>query len=65
MSTKDGFDATAHITARHPETKVVVIALFDDQYMALAVRYWEGMVDVRDPSTGTVLGRGYLEMTGY
>lgn len=30
MPTKDGFDATAHITARHPETKVVVIALFDD-----------------------------------
>lgn len=31
MPTKDGFDATAHIIARHPGTKVVVITLFDDQ----------------------------------
>ena len=42
-----------------------VVAAFDDQYMALAVRYWEGMVDVRDATTGAALGRGYLEMTGY
>jgi predicted secreted hydrolase len=42
-----------------------VVAVFDEQYMALAVRYWEGMVDVRDAATGAVLGRGYLEMTGY
>jgi predicted secreted hydrolase len=42
-----------------------VVAVFDDQYMKLAVRYWEGMVDVSDPATGEPLGRGYLEMTGY
>ena len=42
-----------------------VVAAFDDQYMELAVRYWEGMVDVRDDATGAALGRGYLEMTGY
>jgi predicted secreted hydrolase len=42
-----------------------VAAVFDDQYMQLAVRYWEGMVDVRDRATGEALGRGYLEMTGY
>ena len=42
-----------------------VAAVFDDQYMQLAVRYWEGMVDVRDRATGESLGRGYLEMTGY
>jgi len=42
-----------------------VAAAFDDQYMTLAVRYWEGMVDVRDRATGESLGRGYLEMTGY
>jgi predicted secreted hydrolase len=42
-----------------------VVAAFDDQYMTLAVRYWEGMVDVRDRATGVALGRGYLEMTGY
>jgi predicted secreted hydrolase len=42
-----------------------VAAVFDAQYMQLAVRYWEGMVDVRDRATGEALGRGYLEMTGY
>ena len=42
-----------------------VAAVFDAQYMALAVRYWEGMVDVRDAATGITVGRGYLEMTGY
>lgn len=31
MPTRDGFEATAHITARHPGTKVVVITLFDDE----------------------------------
>ena len=48
------------------ETRTLrVAAVFDDQYMTLAVRYWEGMVDVRDRATGETLGRGYLEMTGY
>lgn len=27
----DGFEATAHITATHPSTRVVVITLFDDE----------------------------------
>ncbi len=31
MPLRDGFDATAHITAAHPNTKVVVITLFDDE----------------------------------
>ncbi|HET6530359.1 MAG TPA: response regulator transcription factor [Actinoplanes sp.] len=31
MPVRDGFDATAAITARHPSTKVVVITLFDDE----------------------------------
>lgn len=31
MPTRDGFEATAHITARHPGIKVLVITLFDDQ----------------------------------
>jgi predicted secreted hydrolase len=42
-----------------------VAAVFDDQLMELAVRYWEGMVDVRDAVSGETVGRGYLEMTGY
>lgn len=31
MPVRDGFEATAHITAAHPGTKVVVITLFDDE----------------------------------
>lgn len=31
MPMLDGFDATERITARHPDTKVVVITLFDDE----------------------------------
>ncbi|MGB8265709.1 MAG: lipocalin-like domain-containing protein [Candidatus Velthaea sp.] len=29
------------------------------------VSYWEGAVDVRDASSGRVLGVGYVELTGY
>ena len=31
MPIRDGFEATAQITARHPDTRVVVITLFDDE----------------------------------
>jgi DNA-binding NarL/FixJ family response regulator len=31
MPLRDGVEATAHITAAHPNTKVVVITLFDDE----------------------------------
>ncbi len=31
MPEQDGFEATAHITAAHPSTRVVVITLFDDE----------------------------------
>ncbi len=31
MPLRDGFEATAHITAAHPNIKVVVITLFDDE----------------------------------
>ena len=41
----------------------LVRAVLDDQYMDLAVRYWEGAVDVIDPDSGAVVGQGYLEMT--
>ncbi len=37
----------------------------DTQEMDLSVRYWEGAVRARSPGAGPVLGRGYLEMTGY
>jgi predicted secreted hydrolase len=43
--------------------------LFDDQELdargGTGVLYWEGAVRVRAPDSGTVIGRGYLELTGY
>jgi DNA-binding NarL/FixJ family response regulator len=35
MPLRDGFEATAHVTAAHPNTKVVVITLFDDEASVL------------------------------
>ena len=29
------------------------------------VSYWEGACDVRDEDSGELVGRAYLEMTGY
>lgn len=43
----------------------VVRALLEDQLMEATVSYWEGAVEVLDADTGQLLGRGYLEMTGY
>lgn len=40
-------------------------AAFPAQLMDLAVRYWEGSVQVRDAQSGKLIGKGYLEMTGY
>lgn len=42
-----------------------ISALFDEQEMRTAVNYWEGAVEVTDQESGQVLGKGYLEMTGY
>lgn len=41
-----------------------VDAMLDDQLMRTMVRYWEGLVRVRDEG-GVEIGRGYLELTGY
>jgi predicted secreted hydrolase len=50
-----------------PKT-VVLRPLFDDQENdargTVGILYWEGAVEALDES-GTVLGRGYLELTGY
>lgn len=43
--------------------------LMDDQELdsrrSTGAIYWEGAVRLKDGNTGTELGRGYLEMTGY
>ena len=41
----------------------IVEAVMDDQYMDLAVKYWEGAVVVFDTESRSLVGRGYLEMT--
>lgn len=47
------------------DLSLLVEAVVDDQLMQTGITYWEGAVQVTDAKTGTVLGRGYLEMSGY
>lgn len=39
-----------------------VEALLDDQFLPLALPYWEGAVRIVDEATGTETGHGYIEM---
>jgi len=43
----------------------LIKAVIPNQLMDLSVKYWEGAVDVYPIDGGTLVGRGYLEMTGY
>ena len=56
---------TWRLRVKKAELDLRVHAVLDDQEMQTAVRYWEGAVAVRDANSGTLVGRGYLEMTGY
>lgn len=47
------------------EPALHIEALFDAQQMRTGVVYWEGAVTVHDAGQHRLLGRGYLEMTGY
>jgi predicted secreted hydrolase len=44
-----------------------LVPVMKDQELADpgGTNYWEGAVDIRDPSTGKALGVGYVELTGY
>lgn len=45
---------------------LIVTPVLADQELDVAVRYWEGAVDVTGESAGhPVTGRGYVELTGY
>jgi len=61
--TSDGIDYPSRWHLRVPDhgLDLEVAPLVADQELRLAVRYWEGAVDV----TGSVDGRGYAELTGY
>jgi predicted secreted hydrolase len=37
-------------------------AVVENQFMDTLIPYWEGAVDIRDETTGELLGYGYLEM---
>jgi predicted secreted hydrolase len=41
----------------------IIQAAVRDQFMDLAVKYWEGAVEIYDPASRQLVGRGYLEMT--
>ena len=44
----------------------IVEAAFNQQELDLSTRYWEGAVNIYDlQDTNTIIGTGYLEMTGY
>jgi predicted secreted hydrolase len=42
-----------------------VRAAIESQLMDVSVQYWEGAVTIHDPESNSVIGKGYLEMTGY
>ena len=42
-----------------------VVAALSDQEQDLAVRYWEGSVDIFRADGNARIGRGYMELTGY
>jgi predicted secreted hydrolase len=48
-----------------PRRVWIIAAALEDQLMETVVTYWEGTVNVLEAGTGSRIGRGYLEMTGY
>jgi predicted secreted hydrolase len=60
------YPARWRLVGRDPEFDLEVMPLLADQELRVLVRYWEGAVAVRGSRGGRpVVGRGYLEMTGY
>lgn len=58
----DGIDYAVRWRLQHRDTTYIVEALLDAQYLPLALPYWEGAVQIRHEQSGTIAGRGYLEM---
>lgn len=42
-----------------------VVPVLRDQEMDVTVRYWEGAVDLYEGASDRLVGRGYVELTGY
>jgi predicted secreted hydrolase len=54
--------------AKGEERRLRLLPILENQEIsggAGGVSYWEGACEVRDESSGALLGRAYLEMTGY
>ncbi|MEE9424166.1 MAG: lipocalin-like domain-containing protein [Methylococcales bacterium] len=45
--------------------KLIVKAAIKDQLMRTSINYWEGAVTVHAANSQQLIGKGYLEMTGY
>lgn len=54
-----------HIEIPVADLDIVTRAAFDHQHWQRSVNYWEGMIQVLDDASGQMLGRGYLELSGY
>lgn len=60
------YPARWRLTVPKAQLELEVVPVLADQELAVAVRYWEGAVDVRGSRAGTAItGRGYVELTGY
>lgn len=67
-SPRDGTRYPARWRVHVPAERLdlVVTPILADQELNLAVRYWEGAVDVAGHAAGRpITGRGYVELTGY
>lgn len=66
LSPIDGssYPARWRVTVPSQGIDLIVEPVMANQELDVTVRYWEGAVDVSSPS-GAVLGRGYVELTGY
>lgn len=58
----DGTDYTTQWRMHYQGREWIVAAVMEDQFMDLALPYWEGAVDVLDAASGETVGQGYLEM---
>ncbi len=59
------FPVRWHLEYKPARKNWIISALLEDQKMNVSIPYWEGAVSVTDFESGSYLGSGYLEMTGY
>jgi predicted secreted hydrolase len=65
LSVWTGPDGVAYPTRwlfRMEDRTLRLEAVLEDQFMDTLIPYWEGAIDIRDDSSGELLGYGYLEM---